>query len=629
MSVSPCFGEEKICVNNIVDEVENDQAHPILGGIRRPSGDDADDADDGEYKCKYSKYLNVYLLAIPLVAFLFAAVINDVAKSFNDNEINVTYAGSRMSVESPIDKHELARCNCDVQKGNYSTTVPSVPPSVPTAQPTTLPPALEVDKFELGKVEIESLIHELSTYYTGLDILKDTFAMPWNNSEFSAGMEVLSDKFARAIVWGENFIVGTIGSSVTAAHDNCAYDSYQNQLQRTMRPIMNALDIKIEVRNAGQGGACGDSYRNQILCLRNLVGDDVDTTHYSWTYFEGTDAEEYHEMFARWSLLMEKSPCPVILNTGKGDESSFEGSTMLARYFNFGYNEIYMERGLAAHVKDYPGKVWARVGDGLHNTTRYGEKVDSVERKNSLGVEFRNWHPGPLLFQTVSDAFALQYSVAIHAAIVKIENVLKRGDTPKTIWPHKPVLLTVADLPIELGNTFFNLNEIPSCSNFELPTFGPAQINIMDVNDAFNDEKSYYDSSFSNFKIWKSTPSTLIPRAERHLPECQHADYCRGYRKEVDIATNPITFRLPRMEQGFVAFCGIGKKNGQEMIDQNVTTWFDTVDVSAHIKSIWGKCVQVQYSFATQLRDLEGHLTLAIKFPKGSDTFTITHVITA
>ena len=25
---------------------------------------------------------------------------------------------------------------------------------------------------------------------------------------------------------------------------------------------------------------------NQIFCLRNMVGDDVDVTIYSWTYFE-------------------------------------------------------------------------------------------------------------------------------------------------------------------------------------------------------------------------------------------------------------------------------------------------------------------------------------------------------
>jgi hypothetical protein len=31
------------------------------------------------------------------------------------------------------------------------------------------------------------------------------------------------------------------------------------------------------------------------------------------------------------------------------------------------------------------------VGDGYHNTTRYGELEDDEGRKNSLGVVMRNW----------------------------------------------------------------------------------------------------------------------------------------------------------------------------------------------------------------------------------------------
>lgn len=35
--------------------------------------------------------------------------------------------------------------------------------------------------------------------------------------------------------------VGMIGSSVAAGHDNCAYDSFENQLERTMKDAFAAV----------------------------------------------------------------------------------------------------------------------------------------------------------------------------------------------------------------------------------------------------------------------------------------------------------------------------------------------------------------------------------------------------
>jgi hypothetical protein len=37
---------------------------------------------------------------------------------------------------------------------------------------------------------------------------------------------------------------------------------------------------------------------------------------------------------------------------------------------------------------------WGYVGDGYHNTTRYGELEEDEGRRDSLGVLLRNWHPG-------------------------------------------------------------------------------------------------------------------------------------------------------------------------------------------------------------------------------------------
>ena len=82
-----------------------------------------------------------------------------------------------------------------------------------------------------------------------------------------------------------------------------------------------------------------------------------------------------------------------------------------------------MEKGITKH--GYPGNVWGAIGDTLHNTTRYGEASGiSQTRKDSLGVVYRNWHPGPLGYQVVADTFTFYYTQALLLALDKLEAVL-------------------------------------------------------------------------------------------------------------------------------------------------------------------------------------------------------------
>ena len=45
-------------------------------------------------------------------------------------------------------------------------------------------------------------------------------------------------RFARAFVHEEEFVVAVLGSSVAAGHDNCNYDSYERQLERSFGPAL-------------------------------------------------------------------------------------------------------------------------------------------------------------------------------------------------------------------------------------------------------------------------------------------------------------------------------------------------------------------------------------------------------
>ena len=202
---------------------------------------------------------------------------------------------------------------------------------------------------------------------------------------------------ARSLTWEDRFIIAAMGSSVTAGHDNCAYDSYEHQMERTLKPIWDvsthhflshtmtllylklskyrcfpqAANVHFEVRNAGQGGECGDTYYNQVYGIRSTLGDDTDVAHYSWTYFEnGPGIMESREAFARWALLMKRSPAAAIFNTGDNCRNAIDSSGKLQEaYGKFGLHVVCMQQGIK--TAGYPGNEWAHVGDEIHNFTRF------------------------------------------------------------------------------------------------------------------------------------------------------------------------------------------------------------------------------------------------------------------
>ena len=105
----------------------------------------------------------------------------------------------------------------------------------------------------------------LCRYWKGEGILADSWAFTPTHPE---GLNFYAEKIARAIEHGLPLNVGVIGSSVAAGHDNCAYDSFENQLQRTLDEPMKKSGIQFTVNNAGQGGGCGDNMYNQVNPVR-------------------------------------------------------------------------------------------------------------------------------------------------------------------------------------------------------------------------------------------------------------------------------------------------------------------------------------------------------------------------
>lgn len=270
--------------------------------------------------------------------------------------------------------------------------------------------------------------------------------------------------------------------------------------------------MKLVTQNAGEGGGCGDSYDNQVYCVTQNVSPNVDLLHYSWTYFEAGSKDKAmsaRESLVRWAQMMPKQPPVHVLNVSWKREGDPKKEEELADYYaKLGYNTFYMRTSHTLGGYPYEGREedyiiydYGHVGDGYHNVTRYGREETDADRKDSLGVVMRNWHPGPLGFELSADAFSYVYSKAILEALDMIEGAFSNGKDPQDTWSaskRKVVLKRSLPAPLHCDPLYCSVDQPPSCLNYEKPTFGYWGARLEDPNGSLNPHKGEHQ----NWELW-------------------------------------------------------------------------------------------------------------------------------
>lgn len=463
------------------------------------------------------------------------------------------------------------------------------------------------------------------------------------------------------------FTIGTIGSSVAAGHDNCHYDSYESQLERTLTPIFAAAKMDLQVQNAGEGGGCGDSHKNQVFCVTQNLSPDVDIIHYSWTYFEKGGAEEQREQLVRWAQRMPRRPMVHhLVARGKANtcEADSEQNVVLDRtYAVYGYNAFCIQTGLYFGGHDYDTEMandinrfgWQHTGDGYHNTTRYGEELpDDDPRKGSLGVVYRNWHPGPLGFQIASDAFAYVYISGLLLALDIIEEDMDSGANVFERWFDTSARRRGLDLeetdqhtgqrqllqlpPLEsmpeprfCHPLYCSTPHPPSCLNYELPTFGPAGINVDLVTD---DWSLWHEPNKWNYMVGKVDTKIFKEKGDPEWYEkCTHLDACGGITTG-EKGTGMIVYDLPveHMTAGLVVICVCcGKKIAESMVLNNDNIVFKlndrVLDKTGMDLFPAEKCVRLLRGFEEDGYEKEEKMLLSVEVLGGETEVKISHVI--
>ena len=503
--------------------------------------------------------------------------------------------------------------------------------------------------------ETQDLVSLLEQYYGGQEQAKNMMLNSWLSSWEFNSTEKLVDTMTRAIVTPDqdDFIIGIIGSSVAAGNDNCAYDSYPSQLERTLSPIWKAAGMKLVVHNSG-AGQCHDSHLNQVYCVKQNVSPNSDIVQYTWTYYEanaGENALKSRESLVRWTQMLQKQPPVHVLNLG-GLPAASSSETELAKYYSaYGYNAFYSKSGYKNGGFDYKAAAqngtdrfgWGNIGDGYHNITRYGESIQNADRRTSLGVVMRNWHPGPLYFQFIADTFAYVYSKAVLEALDLIEREINNGTDPRDNWTaskRKIMLKHSLPPPRFCDPLYCVVGEAPSCLNYGKPTFGWWGAMIEDPNDDLNP----HHGELQNWTLHYSFDTTsegyipAIPKEDQAFfgeknDTCRHNWACGGM-SATGVENGSVVFRLPKLKVGLVVICGVGP-NGGKASKQFVENSGLEIRYNQQLldPAEWDlfpdpRCVRLQKEFPANFTTPTGHAYLAIKALNLTNPLNISHVIT-
>jgi hypothetical protein len=354
----------------------------------------------------------------------------------------------------------------------------------------------ELPQYELAASVEGSIINfqsMLEKYYGDISVLENMLSMS------EKGHSILVNKMARALD-KKKFVVGAIGSSVTAGHDNCHVDAYPSQLKALVSPVFEQAGVNFEARNGGIGGACGDSFVDQTHCLEEIVGDDVDVTHWSWDYFLPDDPVS-QEHFIRISLSMPNQPMPMLLTLARHHYPSHEEFAKL--YADLGYHSMGASLGTPPEVPEMDADQsfkWKYVGDGHnHRMSRLADKFPQGHcRRNSTGELWRNWHGGPMLYQLISDALSWTYVSALKKALEQ-----HRSGTPT----QKPKHIALPD------GRESKLVTPPRCISFNRPSVSAAVALVQDQSGAL-------DITEENHR------ADMLPDTELGEERCEHLDVC-------------------------------------------------------------------------------------------------------
>jgi hypothetical protein len=402
-------------------------------------------------------------------------------------------------------------------------TAAVVPPPLPTPRPSGSLKAARDVAVELRAELVQRAPHGDYRFFQR--------TMPLDGREYA-----LAAKFAHAIVTQQPFVVGVIGTSNAACHDNEVTDCFPFYFADDLRRLLKPLAVDVVLRNRGIGGI------NSVMpsmCVETLVGSDVDVVLFEFVMSDAgmPCAPSTHEMLGRRALELPKQPFVTFVEVEGGrrkDERAEAHTTERDLHFEDWSPHTQLRR----HYGD-AGLHHLEMLDGLH-------LVDTVEgwRYEDLFITF---HPGPKGHRYLADQLSFYHVAALLMALDLLVDAPDAFRTPRRVALPPPLYCgrwCAGERPdcytsfqtIELQNkTLAQAMRIAA-----LPVLAPEDINALSVEKLPPDAKGWQ----------RVLPVDQNVHAERHYADAKLAWFARG-----GAGPRNFTVQVPRGGVGTIVVC--------------------------------------------------------------------------
>ncbi len=203
--------------------------------------------------------------------------------------------------------------------------------------------------------------------------------------------EHLTKKFNRALLEQGRFVIGVMGTSVTAGHDNLFNQSFPVVWSQLMQEAFKAAGVELVVRNHAMGW---NPIHPSYFCVGEIAGQDADVTMWEFGMMARANEDMELEQFIRSAILMPSQPHILICDPGEGSRNPKEGEVLEKRTdpppvpwkkaamdwyiddgFSFATNQLLQSIRSLDHLPEY----------------QYG----TFFNKDKVSDRPAKWHPGP------------------------------------------------------------------------------------------------------------------------------------------------------------------------------------------------------------------------------------------
>jgi len=262
-------------------------------------------------------------------------------------------------------------------------------------------PALKYVEPDWPRAEAKDMARHLRQYRA---FLADYYELPKGLPQTATpnALRTLQAVLARALA-RKRLVLGFVGTSMMAGNDNCYYWTYAETLRRALARVLAPLGVAVEARNLGQDGSTNVDQHAQLLCMPDMLGDDVDVVSLWYHLIDPVPFAE-SSMFAR--RLVARGFFFHVLAFSQHDWNSF--SMLFSDYMFPVSTAWFVQQPAYDDALHWASMSWGKHGDGrCHLQTREGAD----------GVFMLNWHFGPLGMQMLVDTAMNTYAAALERLV--------------------------------------------------------------------------------------------------------------------------------------------------------------------------------------------------------------------